>query len=194
MYLVFDTETGGIPKEVTLLTAWFGVYDEKFELLRSLDLRLKPDNGLYVIEPKSLEINNIDLASHDKVAISYKEAKGILYKFLNEAYKQCGLLTPVGHGVMFDINKVTENLISRGSWETFVSYRTLDTGTIANFLRVAGIIPNEVEAGLSKLLAYYNITPQGELHTARADALATVEVLQYLIKEVRETTPTTLKN
>ena len=187
MYLVFDTETGGIPKEVTLLTAWFGVYNKDFKLVNELDLRLKPDDGLYVINPEALKINNIDLIEHDRVAVTYKQGATHLYNFLKREQSFIKeKLIPVGHNVGFDIAKVTENLVSRNSWEQFVSYRPLDTCVIAQFLRVTGKLPQDLSASLGTLVEYFGIGIEvaGVAHEARYDAVATMKVLKNLMRLV----------
>lgn len=185
-YLALDTETFGIPKEVTLLTAWFGVFNEKFEQTDSLDLHLKPIDGIYVGQPKALEINNINLSEHDKIAITNKEGGTLLYNFLHRNYlEEKDKLIIVAHNAIFDVQKITENLISKESFDQFCSYRTLDTGTISQFLRMTGKLPMEVEAGLGKLVKHFDIQVDGEMHTAETDAKCTIKVLQKLMELVK---------
>lgn len=184
-FLALDTETFGIGN-VTLLTAWFGVYDKDFNLKAELDLKLKPDDGLYIGQPKALGINKIDLYEHDKIAITYKQGATELYNFLRANTKLGGeQLIPCGHNISFDIRKITDNLVSKGSWDTMVSYRTLDTGTISQFLRMTGKLPMEVEAGLGKLVKHFDIKVDGEMHTAETDAKCTIKVLQKLMELVK---------
>jgi DNA polymerase III alpha subunit (gram-positive type) len=184
-FIGLDVETGGVTPETSLLTAYFVVLDENFNVVDELDLKLKPDNENYVVTARGLEINKINLVDHDKVAIWYAQAKTILYQFLQKNY-QGEKLIPIGHGVQFDVRRVYSTLISQGSWETFVSYRMLDTGAAAQFLRAAGVFPATVSGSLGSMVEYFGIKSKGDLHDARVDTLQTVEVLRELLKLVKK--------
>lgn len=183
-YLALDCETGGISVDTSLLTAYLAVLNEKFELTDELELYVKPEDGKYIVTGQALEINRIDLSLHDKTAITYKAAKPILYEFLtrnNHGVK----LTPIGHGVAFDIQRIKKDLISEGSWETFVSYRTLDTSAAVQFLRAAGKFPDSVSGSLGSLVSHFKLPSKGQLHNAKNDTLQTVSCLLQLINLVK---------
>jgi len=182
-YIALDTETGGVTPETSLLTLFLAVLNENFCVVDELDLKVKPDDGNYVTTARALEINKINLIEHDKVAIPYKEAKTLLYKFIEKNY-QGEKLIPVGHGVAFDVRRIYPTLISQGSWENFVSYRVLDTGNAAQFLRAAGLFPRDVSGSLGSLVEYFKLPSKGELHNAKTDVLQTVEVLKCLLNIV----------
>jgi len=183
-YIAFDTETGGVTPETSLLTVYFAVLDENLCVVDELDLKVKPDDGNYVVTAQGLAINKINLIEHDKMAIPYKDAKTPLYKFLERNY-QGEKLIPVGHGIYFDILRVRPTLISQGSWENFCSYRTLDTSIAAQFLRAAELFPKEISGSLGSLVAHFDIKSKGELHDARVDTLQTVSVLRELLNLVK---------
>jgi DNA polymerase III alpha subunit (gram-positive type) len=183
-YIALDTETGGVTPETSLLTAYFAVLDENLCVVDELDLKVKPDDGNYVVTAQALGINKINLIEHEKVAIPYKDAKTPMYKFLERNY-QGEKLIPVGHGIAFDVVRIRPTLISQGSWENFCSYRTLDTGQAAQFLRAAGKFPDNVSGSLGSLVAYFGIKFKGELHDARVDTLQTVAVLRELINLIK---------
>ena len=184
-YLALDVETGGVTPETSLLTAYLAVLDDAFHIVDELDLKLKPEDGNYVVTAQALSINKINLVEHDKVAMPYSKAKTPLYQFLERNY-QGEKLIPVGHGVSFDVRRVSSILISQGSWENFVSYRLLDTGNAAQFLRAAGLFPKNVSGSLGSLVAHFGLPSKGELHDARTDTLQTVEVLKKLLKIVKQ--------
>lgn len=184
-YIALDTETGGVTPETSLLTAFFAVLDENLCVVDELDLKVKPDDGNYVVTAQALAINKINLVEHDKIAIPYKDAKTPMYKFLERNF-QGEKLIPVGHGIHFDVRRVQPTLISQGSWENFVSYRLLDTGNAAQFLRAAGVFPKDVSGSLGSLVAYFGIKSKGELHDARVDTLQTVSVLRALLNLVEK--------
>lgn len=183
----FDTETGGVTTESSILTAYFELYqiiDKQFRLHDSLDLKIKPDNGIYRVTAQSLEINKINLIEHDKVAIKQSIAGQMLYKKLEEwsiiANKQ--KLVPLGHNIHFDIKQVTTNLISIGSWENFVSYRVLDTSIIAQFYRLCGKLPDDMSCSLGHLAGYFKVPYTGEQHEAKTDVEITVGVFKNLMR------------
>ena len=167
-FLGFDTETGGIGDDKSLLTAYFGFYElvnGKFNKLDELDLKIKPDDNVYHLTAESLEINKINIIEHNKVAIFEKIAGQQLYKKLQEWHVVSKeKLIPVGHNINFDIRKVTTTLISIGSWEGFVSYRVMDTCTIAQFYRICGKLPDNLSCSLGHLSGYYKVQVNGKHH------------------------------
>lgn len=189
MYLAFDTETGGLGRDVSLLTAYFAVFNKDFELVSELDLKLIPDDGIYKAQPQALEVNQIDLKALAKEAITYKDAKPQLYNFLQLAKYRDDIeaLIPLGQAIQFDIEKVVDTIISKGSWDNFVSRRVLDTMVIANFLKQIGKLPVE-SVSLGNLVEYFGITVEGNAHEARYDTLATVKVYQALVELVSKPT------
>jgi DNA polymerase III epsilon subunit-like protein len=185
MYLVFDTETGGIGVDKSLLTAWFGVFDKDFNLRNELNLKVKPDDGVYQVTGQALEVNKINLVEHDRVAISYKAAGTLLYDFLRGNTKLGGeMLIPLGQNVIFDINFIVGKIISKGSWDCMVTHRLLDTMYIARFLQLNDKLPVE-SVSLGKLVEYFGVKVEGELHTAKTDALATFEVYKKLVEIIK---------
>jgi DNA polymerase III alpha subunit (gram-positive type) len=185
-YIAFDTETGGIGDDKSLLTAYFGLfkYDKGiFVKIDELDLKIKPDDDVYRVTAESLHINQIDLKSHNVGVIYQRKAGTMLYDKISNWYKTAGdKLIPIGHNVAFDIRKVTTTLVSVGSWEQYVSYRLLDTCTIAQFLRISGKLPSDLSCSLVNLGEYFNVQVDGLPHEAKYDALVTVGVLNNLLK------------
>jgi hypothetical protein len=166
--------------DVSILSGYFAILDENFNLVEDLALQVKPDDGIYHVTGGAMAVNGINLIEHDKVAITYKAAKPLLYEFLwrNGRGEK---LTPVGHGVKIDVDWTKEHLISEGSWETFVSYRTLCTSSAAQFLRAQGKIPKEVSGSLGSLASFLGL-PSVQYHDAKNDTMQTVLVLQELLK------------
>lgn len=183
-----DCETGGIGDEVSLLTAYFGFYElvnGKFELRDELDLQTKPNDGIYRVTGESLDINKINLVEHDKIAITEREAGRKLYAKLSEWHSiSKDKLIPVGHNVPFDIRKITNTLMNQGTWETFVSYRTMDTCTIAQFYRICGKLPDNLSCSLGHLAGYYKVNVQGNHHEAKTDVQMTIGVLENLMRNI----------
>ena len=191
MYITIDLETGGLWNDVSLLTAYFGILDKDFNLIDELDLKLIPDDGIYKVEPDGMAVNKINLIDLAKEAITYKEAKTILYNFIkkhfeyiNEKSEDTIFLTPIGQGVMADIRKLCETIISKGSWDSFISRRPLDTMYIARYLQQVGKLPKDMTIRLCDLVDYFKVRDKikGNQHEAKFDALSTVEVLKEMLK------------
>lgn len=185
MYLVIDCETGGIGTQYSLLTLYICVVDSSFKLLQEFDFKLKPDDGNYVVCGTAMEINKIDLAKHDKEAITYKEVSRILGNYLYTKYTSVDAdkrdkFIVIGHNVKGDIQQITDKLIKEDNWLQWVSYRTLDTGPIGQFLKLCGKLPQELSGSLVSYAKHFNI--EHNAHDAKSDALVTLEVLKNFIK------------
>lgn len=183
--LALDTETGGVTDDVSLLTAYYGLFkvnNRVFTLVDELDLHIKPVDQLYRVTAEALSINKINLVTHDAIAKTERQSGTELYNKLKSWYDITGnKLIPVGHNVVFDIQKTKKHLISDGSWSSFVSYRTLDTCTIAQFLRISGKLPENLSCSLVALKEYFDIKVEGEAHEAKYDSHVTINVLYKLM-------------
>lgn len=183
-YIILDGEMGGIGNEYSLLTIYFQVTDDKFNPIDELDLFLKPDDGIYHVCGEAMSINQIDISIHDSKAITYKEGGTTLYKFLSKNSNGGNIkLVPVGHGMNGDLDQIFDKLISRKTWETFVSYRRLDTSVALQFLKACGLFPETVSGSLQSLTEYFNIIVDN-FHNAKDDAIATKEVLKSMIDSI----------
>ncbi len=183
-YIAVDTETGGIGPEVSLLTAYFYVMDQNFKKVADLSLAIKPDNDIYHVTAEALSINKINLIEHQKTAISSSEAGMKLRNFLVELTNQGATkLVPIGHNVAFDLEKIYANVLNKKEAQKYVSYRLLDTGVIAQFMKAAGILPDSVSGSLESLVLYFGVEKQ-VAHTAEGDVLMTVGVLQKQLEKV----------
>jgi DNA polymerase III alpha subunit (gram-positive type) len=181
MYLALDTESGGIPKECSLLTAYFAALDKDLNTIASLDLKMKPDNGMYVVEAQGMDVNRINLIEHDKVAVTCKEAATLIWKFLNaQSFGGQNKLIPLGHNVTHDISFINTHTISRKAWEAFVRYHVLDTTTLALACQLKGKLPADLYIGLGYLAEYFK-APAFEAHTAKGDTEATIFVAKSLM-------------
>lgn len=181
-FIFLDGEMGGIGIEFSLLTISFLITDKNFNTLDELNLKLKPDVGGYIVTGEALGINHINLVEHDKDAIPYKKGGTILYNFLKKNSNNGSIkLISVGHGYSVDLDQIWDKLIGRPTWETFVSYRRLDTSVALQFLKMCGMFPDTVSGSLESLCKHFNIN-NGTLHDAKTDALNTRDVLKELIK------------
>lgn len=184
-YLACDTETGGLGPDVSLLTAHLMILDSGFRILEELPLAIKPDNHIYHVTAEALKINKINLIEHEAASISSGKA-GELFLDLIKRHSDNGKnkLIPLGHNVIFDMEKLYDNILNKKTAQTFVSYRVLDTGSAGRFLITCGALPSDISGSLESYVKHFKISP-GEYHTARGDILMTVEVMRHMIFTVQ---------
>lgn len=180
-YLHLDCEMGGRDLKYSLLTAYFMVTDADMKPLGELSLAVKPDDGDYIVSGQGMSVNKINLAEHDKIAIPYKQAKPLLFNFL-QTHGKSNRLTPVGHGVKGDIEFVLKYLISQGSWEQFCTYHYMDTSVVLQFLRACGKMPLDTDGSVGALANYFNIPIDGDLHGAGVDTRTTAAVYKQFVQ------------
>ncbi len=190
MYIALDCEMGGIDLKYSLLTAYFVILTDDLQPRSELYLRLKPDDGDYIVCGEALGVNKINLVEHDKVAVPYHEGRSQIGKWLRDTLGAPGKdrLRALGHNVGGDIRFVWQYLYSREKWENYVSYRQLDTATICQFLKDNCKLPKDVASpgGLSgslmSLVRYFGIPyDESTLHDAKVDTLLTVEVYKKML-------------
>ena len=175
MYIALDCEMGGIDLKYSLLTVYFRVLTDKFEMVDELYIPLKPDDGSYVLTARGMEVNGINLIEHDKIAITYTDGKDVLRKWMYDISKRpiYKRMAPIGHQVDGDVRHIWDKLMNREKWEAYVSYRKIDTSSVAGYLRSRGVIPEDVSGpegvsgSLSSLAEYFGVKPEGQLHDAK---------------------------
>ena len=184
MYLGIDTEHGGFHKDSTLLDVYLSHYDKDFNQLNKLSLKLKPDDGVYIVNGEALNVNKIDIAKHDKTAFTYTQGRKKVGEFLFEAHKaNKGRLMVIGHCVGGDIEIVKNTLSNDKTWNQFLDYHTLDTVSIAKFLMDVGILPHG-KLSLESLCKFFAITNKAA-HTAKGDVMATVDLYKTMVYLLR---------
>lgn len=190
-YLALDCEMGGIGLQYSLLTACFDLLDKDLNKVDRLYLQVKPDDGEYVLSARGMEVNGIDIVEHDKVAIPYKDAKSVLYAFLNQEGARTieNKLIVIGHQAHGDVAQICDKVISNNSWNNFCAYRVIDTAGIAQFLILAGLLILSEEnqgASLAALARHYGVKEQPKVgHNAGDDVDITVGVLMGMLRDVK---------
>lgn len=184
LYLPLDNETGGLHEDVCLLSTYLEVVDESFNVIDSLELYVKPNNGVYSVEAGGLDVNKINLIEHDKVAITYSEAGQKLFHFLKKNSQDGKIkLIPVGKNVMFDISGLQKHLLSKTNMEKFVSYRVIDITGLAMGLQIVGKLPADMSLSLGSLAKHFSVYDQisGNAHEAKYDTQITMLVYKKLL-------------
>ena len=182
--LGIDTESGGIGLEYSLLSINFSIINDNCEIVESLDLKLKPDpiNGRseYFVQAEALRVNKINLAQHDLEAISYKESKSVIYKWLEKTTKEYGNFTVFGQKVERDVELITRYTISENSWCNFVSRRVIDTISLGKYAQLIGLIPETQSLSLSKITDYLGVeVDESRIHDAQYDVMLGTQYLKW---------------
>lgn len=182
--LVIDTETGGIdPDRYSILSIGLIVWEDGILKAELEVLIAEPD---FVVTPRALEINRIDLVSHSKRAVPPAAAMGAIENFLNQHFQSERALGEkiilAGHNVSFDIAFFRRLCrLAAADFDALFSHRVLDTASILRFLALAGQVPDATAAS-SNAFAHFNVAlSELERHTAIGDAKATGQLLTALI-------------
>jgi DNA polymerase III epsilon subunit-like protein len=185
-YIFLDGEMGGRDLKFSLLTSSFIVTDETFNELGRLHLNVKPDDGAYLLTGPGMGVNKIDIVLHDKIAITYNNAKGILYDFLKSMTQNYKFkLVPVGHAVKGDIEFVHKYLLSTGSWFQACTYHYIDTSCLLQFLRACGKMPIDIDGSVSAMASYFGVLNESnysKLHDSMFDTEMTCKVYQKMLE------------
>lgn len=182
MYLAIDTETGGIkPEQGNLLSLYLAVLDKNFKMIDELDLLVKPDTGGYLVTAEALRINKIDLVAHNEKALTYKQASNLIKFFLSRHATEDAKLTLLGQNTGFDVDFLTHCVVAPDLWKSLVNYSgALDVGTIANYLKLKGLLPKELKISLGAICKHLGI-PTGQAHNAKSDVLMSIEAIKKLL-------------
>ena len=178
-YLFYDCETGGTdPHQHSILTAYFAIYNDKFEKLDELELYFKPNEGEIKYVQEALDVTGIDLKLHlsDPRTVTCDQGKEILLSFLTK-HKIKGKrrhFRPCGQNIKFDENFIMTQVVPEEEWRKLVHYRELDTLSILTFLQDLEFLPKDL-GNLESQVEYFNI-PKGRAHDAKEDIRMTVDV------------------
>jgi DNA polymerase III alpha subunit (gram-positive type) len=165
------------------------IVDEDLKVVEELDMKLKPDGGrLPLADAGALKVNGINLNKHleDPETTTYSEANVKIVQMIQKYFKKTGKFSnirPLGYNLSFDIDFVQKYVIHFKEWNSLISYNEVDPKHIVSFLKDCGWLPPEL-GKLVSVVKYFDIS-MGVAHTAKADALATVEVYKKL-KELME--------
>lgn len=178
-YVCIDTETGGLdPIDNSLLTiAVIMIKDGEIKFKEEWSLK----HDVYKLTPYAIKVNKIDLVKHDNTAIG---SISIANKLKLKTREIFGDAKPsvIGHNVGFDLGFIFSQLMNKKEWETFFSYRNIDTAGIARFLIDCGKI-NSTKADLGTLMEYFNVGSDSDenRHTALYDAENTFKIYKEML-------------
>jgi DNA polymerase III alpha subunit (gram-positive type) len=185
-YFLFDTETGGVRKEMSLLTLYGHILDDSLNILDTIDLKIKPDDGVYHLTAQGLNINRINIMDHDLVAKPVSEVKTRFKNYI-VGWTLNQKLTPIGHNVRFDVKFVKTHLLE--DWDRYFDRRHIDTASVGKFLALTGIVPKLNTYSLSEMASAMMIdVDESKRHEAGYDADLTLNVLRSMTNLVKGST------
>lgn len=187
-YFFYDTETGGNHTGVSLLTLSGIILDENLNELDDIDLKIKPNDGIYKVEAEALAINGINLVEHDKEAITEREAAAHLRAFLWDWSYERGSKDPKpkitvgGWNTYWDNAFVEKYLLP--DFNDLISRHLFDAASIAVLLKNMGLLPRDFHISLKNLAKHYNVEFVKNAHDAKSDITATVAVVKCMLKQL----------
>ena len=188
MYIIFDTETTGLPKNWNapytdtdnwprcIQIAW-QLHDDKGNLIEAQDFLIKPDG--FDIPFDAERIHGISTLLAEEQGIPLKEALNAF----NEALKKSKFV--VGQNVGFDINVMGCEFIREGIETPMHDMPILDTCTekTANLCKIPGGRGGKFKLPtLTELHEFLFNEPFAEAHNATADVEATTRCFLELIR------------
>lgn len=176
MKVFIDTETTGLdPTHHSILSVAIGNNDIGYK-----EFHFRPNEDM-IIDPKAIEVNNIDLDG--LWADDTYRFKGYLEKLKLEY----GDLEPVGHNYQFDMGFLYQ-ILGRKGYERIFSRRYVDTMIVAKFIDEAMVDcdrdPVHNGYSLKALCECYGVENK-ESHTATGDAAATESIYCSLMQYVK---------
>lgn len=188
MYLIFDTETTGLPKRwdapITDTDNWprciqiaWQLHDEMGQLIEHQDYMVKPDGFNIPYDAERIHGISTELAAEQGI-----ELAEVLEKF-NIALSKSKFI--VGQNVGFDVNIMGSEFYRMGVQNSMAGMKVLDTCTevTAELLRLPGGRGGKFKLPtLTELHQYLFNEPFAEAHNATADVEATTRCFLELVK------------
>ena len=192
-FISIDCETTGVHPSCNILTVAFVIFNSKGDTIKELEVKILPPDGIFSVDPRALEVNNIDLAQHLLEAEPLDKVQNKIRSFLQQATTSVDpswdgvgdikpwikktRLIPVGSQVHGDIRWIKDKVLPDLS--AYISHKIQDTVTIAEFLKEVGILQVE-KTGLESLANLFCVsyTP----HIAIEDCRAAKDVFLSMIE------------
>lgn len=177
--LFIDTETGGInPSEHSLLSIAFAIW-ENGKITAAKEFLI--NDGVLNVTSQALEINNIDIKEHSRIALTSENAISEIKDYLNQNFGFDEKIILCGHNILFDIN-FFKNFWNKneGNFNNRFSHRYVDTSSILFFLSILNKIPENSNSS-QNAFNFFSISID-KRHSALGDVLGTAELFNRLIE------------
>jgi ribonuclease T len=182
--VVVDVETGGFNEATDALLQIAAVLidiDEngQFYCCDTISCHVTPFAGAN-LEPKSMEVNGIDIHHPFRLAVDEKQALPKIFKPVREAIKQhaCNKAILVGHNAHFDLKFINAAAARTGiKRNPFHPFSTFDTVTLAGLAYGQTVLARSIKsAGME--------WDPNEAHSAIYDAEMTAMLFCKIVNEI----------
>jgi ribonuclease T len=182
--VVVDVETGGFNEVTDALLQVAAVFidiDEKgqFYCCDTVSCHVTPFAGAN-LEPKSMEVNGIDVDHPFRLALEEKQALPKIFKPVREAIKRhaCNKAILVGHNAHFDLKFINAAAARTGiKRNPFHPFSTFDTVTLAGLAYGQTVLARSIQsAGME--------WDTNEAHSAIYDAEMTAMLFCKIVNEI----------
>lgn len=182
-----DVETTGLDPKTHGLVQVAGIIDIDGEVVEEFDFSMKPIDGK-LFETRALEVNNLTMDVINKYEPSEKNFlmfRQLLKKYVDK-YNSKDKFTFIGYNVTFDVGFIRQWFLDHGDnyfGSLFFRY-PIDVGSHA----MEALLDKRHELKNDKLgtvMQHFNVEPQGDLHDARTDIIATREVYYKALRLLR---------
>lgn len=166
--------TGDLPGTHEIVQISVVVFNNKFEPLNRFLSYVRPLHPEYAME----EAMNVNKLSLEKLMKEPTPAQ-VRNLFINWKESHFGdeKIKVLGHNVgQFDV-QFLKLFFSPKTYDSLFRRRVMDTSGIAEFLKMQGKIPSNVETTFDALLNHFGIIPKAR-HDAYEDTLLTIELLK----------------
>ncbi|MEN8202971.1 MAG: DNA polymerase III subunit alpha [Bacteroidota bacterium] len=187
MFLIFDTETTGLPKRdnapISEVENWprvvqiaWQLHDSSGDLIEHFNLLIKPEG--YEIPYSAEKVHGISTEKARKHGVSIEEG---LNRF-NESLKRCTCL--IGHNIRFDINALGAEFIRAGVESDFLEKKEICTmWSSTGHMKLPGGRGGKFKPPkLMELYEYLFEKGFQEAHNAAADVEATARIFFELLR------------
>ena len=193
-YYFHDCETSGLTTSHSVLKYYGCLLDKNLNLIKETpEYNIKPNSKSVLIDVNALQYNKIDIVKHcqNKNTITYDSFLNKMKKFFESSFliedsdtagiylnsKNTDIII-CGHNVAFDNMFVLDDI--RKQLDPFIVLKSkapLDTATIAQYYKLVGKLPPELEISLENLSKYFKIDTKN-IHSAKKDIQLTIDILK----------------
>lgn len=183
-FILMDIESTGLKKDEHQILEVGLLVIKNLSIVDELNIKIKHDN--YVISPKAMEINKINMEEHEKDAYNEEDSCRKMIEFLSKNKSEGdekGFIV-IGQNVNFDLGFL-ETMFTRtnlvNDYRSVISYRQLDLMQVALVKNLEGKISLESQT-LDAILKALNIEVSENRHSALGDCKLTYKALVKLLE------------
>lgn len=180
--LFMDTETGGTNPQVhSLLSVGLVAYDSTTrEINESMEILINHEE--YVVQAKALEVNGINLITHDATGYLLEPSWKAVRNFIDRNFDEPP--TIAGHNVWFDKEFMYQAFKTIGKdFKSLIHHRSIDTLSLLQTLYAMEWI-NKKASSSTGGFEYFGVEVIGR-HTALGDAKACIKLFEAITDMIK---------